>query len=223
MYAGTVLAETMVAGGVPCAMEVRKDRRLREQMQKDIAAGNRAWQVLAINETNIQTVIDRANKDSKNLYAECLCKRLGAEVSGESGSWKNGGEAIAAFLKKLGVPPTQFQLDDGSGLSKENRITANAVTRVLSHDYFSDFSKLFMDSLAVAGQDGTLKTRFAGTTLRGRVLAKTGTVNGVSCLSGFLNARNGKCYVFSILINKDSAGTAKSIEERIVAAVDSLK
>ena len=223
MYAATVLAETLVANGVPCATDIRHDRTMRAQMQKAIGSGDKGWQLLAVHETPIAQVMNRANKDSKNLYAECLCKRLGAEVSGEPGSWKNGGEAVAAFLKKIGVPQTRFQLDAGSGLSKENLVTAGALSRVLCHDYFSPDAKVFLDSLAVAGSDGTLKTRFAGSSLRGRVLAKTGTVHGVSCLSGYLNARNGKCYVFSILINKDTAGTAKSIEEKIVAAIDGSK
>jgi D-alanyl-D-alanine carboxypeptidase/D-alanyl-D-alanine-endopeptidase (penicillin-binding protein 4) len=220
MYAGTVLAETMKAAGVSCPADAKQDRTMRSQMSRAIAAGDKSWQVIAVHETPIAQVLNRANKDSKNLYAECLCKRMGAQASGESGSWKNGSDASVAFLKKIGVPATQFLLDDGSGLSKENQLTASALARLLCHDYFSADSKLFIDSLPIAGVDGTLKTRFAGSPLRGRVMAKTGTVHGVSCLSGYLNARNGKTYVFSILINKDTAGTAKQIEEKIVAAID---
>jgi D-alanyl-D-alanine carboxypeptidase/D-alanyl-D-alanine-endopeptidase (penicillin-binding protein 4) len=223
MFAATVLAETLAATGTASAGDVRHDRTMNQQMQKAIAGGDKRWQLIAVHETPLAQVLQRANRESKNLYAECLCKRLGAEVSNEPGSWKNGGEANAAFLKKVGVPSNQFQLDDGSGLSKENLITASAIARVLCHDYFSTDAAMFKDSLAVAGGDGTLKNRFAGTSLRGRVLAKTGTVRGVSALSGYLNARNGKCYVFSILINKDTSGTAKPIEEKIVQVIDGLK
>ena len=223
LYAGTVLAETLTTNGVPCPTDVHRDRTNAQQMRKAIAAGDKSWELLAVHETPLTQAMARANKDSKNIYAECLCKRLGAETSGNSGSWKNGSEATAAFLKKIGVDGSEFQLDDGSGLSKENRVTANAISTVLCHDYFSPNAKVFIDSLAVAGSEGTLKNRFAGSSLRGRVLAKTGTVHGVSALSGYLYARNGKRYVFSILFNNDTAGTAKGFEERIVTAIDAAK
>jgi D-alanyl-D-alanine carboxypeptidase/D-alanyl-D-alanine-endopeptidase (penicillin-binding protein 4) len=222
MYAGTVLAETLSANGIPCPGDVRRDRTCAEQMHKAIAAGDKSWELLAVHETPLLQAITRANRDSKNIYAECLCKRMGAEASGNSGSWKNGSEATTAFLKKIGVDSSQFKLDDGSGLSKENRVTAGVISAVLCHNYFSPNSKMFTDSLAVAGSEGTLKNRFAGSPLRGRVLAKTGTVHGVSALSGYLYARNGKRYVFSILFNNDTAGTAKGFEEKIVAAIDGV-
>ena len=222
MYAGTVFNETLAANGVSCSSETHRDRTCAEQMRKAIAAGDTSWQLLAVHETPLTQAMGRANKDSKNIYAECICKRLGAEVSGTCGSWKNGSDATAAFLKKIGVDPSRFQLDDGSGLSRENRVSAGAVSAVLCHDYFGPNAKVFADSLAVAGSEGTLKNRFAGTSLRGRVLAKTGTVHGVSALSGYLYARNAKRYAFSILFNNDTAGTAKGFEEKIVAALDAV-
>jgi D-alanyl-D-alanine carboxypeptidase/D-alanyl-D-alanine-endopeptidase (penicillin-binding protein 4) len=223
LFAATVLAETLASEGVPCSSAPQRDRTIRDQMRKALATGDKSWQLLAVHETPLPQIIDRANKDSMNLYAECLCKRLGAEVSGQPGSWTNGTQAVGEFLTKIGVPSTQFRLDDGCGLSKENLITADAVTRVLTHNFFSSNSRLFLDSLAVAGADGTLKTRFAGSTLRGRVFAKTGTVDGVSCLSGYVNARNGNCYAFSILINNCFDGAGKPTEEKIVEAIDASK
>jgi D-alanyl-D-alanine carboxypeptidase/D-alanyl-D-alanine-endopeptidase (penicillin-binding protein 4) len=82
---------------------------------------------------------------------------------------------------------------------------------------------VFIDSLSVAGADGTLKTRFANSTLRGRVFAKTGTVDGVSTLTGYVNARDGNTYAFSILINNSFAGAGKPTQEKIVAAIDGMK
>jgi len=132
-------------------------------------------------------------------------------------------KAVGEFLSKIGIAPTQFRLDDGCGLSKENLISADALTRVLAHNFFSLQGKVFLDSLAVAGAEGTLKTRFAGSTLRGRVFAKTGTVDGVSTLSGYVNARDGNCYAFSILVNNSFAGAGKPTQEKIVEAIDALR
>jgi D-alanyl-D-alanine carboxypeptidase/D-alanyl-D-alanine-endopeptidase (penicillin-binding protein 4) len=220
LYAATVFNETLARAGVNCDQSPRKDRTVREAMRKALAAGDQSWQVLAVHETPLPQVISRANKDSMNLYGECLCKRIGADVTGQPGSWENGTAAVGAFLSRIGVAKNQFNLDDGCGLSKENLISASAVAQVLVHDYFSPNAKTFMDSLAVAGQDGTLDNRFAGSTLRGRVFAKTGTVNGVSCLSGYLNAQDGHYYAFSILMNKSYAGAGKPTQEHIVAAID---
>ena len=128
---------------------------------------------------------------------------------------------MGSFLTKVGVARGTFQLDDGCGLSKLNTVTPSAMARVLVYNYFSPNAKTFIDSLSIAGTDGTLNDRFQGSSLRGRVFAKTGTVTGVSCLSGYLNAQDGNRYAFSILINKNYAGLGKPTQERIVAAIDS--
>lgn len=225
LFAATVFAETVSAEGIKRTGDVHRDRGIRAQLKQAQAAGDKSWVVLAINETPIAQVMARANKDSMNLYAECLCKRLGAEVSGQSGSWDNGPAAVGAFLKKIGVPDAEFKLDDGCGLSKQNVISASAMVKVLSYDYFSPNSHVFMNTLAVGGVDGTLDDRFRGTDLRGRVFGKSGFVNGVSSLSGYLHARDGQWYVFSILINgipeKSNSGI-KFLQEKIVRAVDNL-
>ena len=219
LYAGTVLAEAVTAAGVPVAAgtDVRRDVSARAA----VARNDPEYRVLAVATTPLSVVIARANKDSANLYAECLCKRLGAEANGGAGgTWANGTAAVAAFCRKVGVPADQAVLDDGCGLSKANAVTAAAVTQVLTYDFASPHALFVMESLAVAGTDGTLEGRFAHTTLRGRVRAKTGTVSGVSCLSGYLYARDGQWYAFSILMNRVAAGVGKPIQERIVKAID---
>jgi D-alanyl-D-alanine carboxypeptidase/D-alanyl-D-alanine-endopeptidase (penicillin-binding protein 4) len=223
MFAATVLAENLSAAGINHTGDIHRDRTIRSQMNKAQAAGEKPWVVLGVHETSIAQVMERANKDSMNLYAESLCKRLGAEVSGESGSWQNGPAAVGAFLKKIGVPETEFKLDDGCGLSKENRVSASAMVKVLTYDFFNPGSKIFMSSLSVAGMDGTLIDRFRGTDLRGRVMAKTGFVNGVRCLSGFLHGKDNQWYAFGMLLNglpdKTKAGV-EALEDKIIHIVD---
>jgi len=222
MFAGTVLAETLRASGMAIRGSVARDRTLRAAYLARASSNDKTWSLLAVNETSLLDVIARANKDSMNLYAECLCKRLGFAAAGE-GSWSSGSAATGAFLRGLGVGANEFNLDDGCGLSKQDSVSASAMAAVLTHDYFSKDSKAYLATLSVAGADGTLQDRFRDSDLRGRVIGKSGFVNGVSCLSGFLTGRDGRTYAFSILINGIpdlSNGQVKILEEKIVRAVD---
>jgi D-alanyl-D-alanine carboxypeptidase/D-alanyl-D-alanine-endopeptidase (penicillin-binding protein 4) len=210
---------------------VRRDRTVRRQRMKDGDAGAGRWKVLAVHETPLTVVLNRANKDSVNMYAESLCKRLGYEsvkasgTQGEAaptGSWENGTAAVGEFLKRVGVPEAEFRLDDGSGLSRQNAVSPRGLVRVLAYQYYHKSRDVFVASLAVAGVDGTLHDRFADTDLQERVLGKSGYIDGVSTLSGYLRARDGQWYAFSILFNgfKGSNRDMKLLQERIVKAVD---
>ncbi|HWP39348.1 MAG TPA: D-alanyl-D-alanine carboxypeptidase/D-alanyl-D-alanine-endopeptidase, partial [Tepidisphaeraceae bacterium] len=229
MYAGTVLAETLVRAGIGLAGSVQRDRTIRQAMLNP-GPGSSAgpatqsadrWIPLAVHATPLATVLARANKDSINLYAEALCKRLGAAASGMTGSWDNGTAAMGAFLESLGVNRNEFTIDDGCGLSKKNLISPNAIARVLEHEFHTRDREVFVNSLAVAGTDGTFEERFKDSDLRGRVFGKSGYVRGVASLSGYLKARDDNWYAFSILMNEvyDYA-SAKVLQERIVKAID---
>ena len=212
MYTGTVLSETLAANGIRREGTVRRDNSYRSR---------NVGSVVAVHETPLATVLARANKDSMNLYAEALCKRLGRESSGESGSWANGALATADFLRAAGVADNQFHLDDGCGLSKENVISPRAINTVLAHEFHGKNKEQFLVSLSVAGIDGTLEDRFKGSDLRGRVSGKSGFVNGVRSLSGYLKAKDGQHYAFSILMNKcPDDPMLKILQEKIVKAVD---
>lgn len=219
MFAATVLAETLSANGIKVEGKIDRDRTVRAKINDEQAG----LTVVAVHETTIGQVIARTNKDSMNCYAETLCKRLGHTATGESGTWQNGTPVVGAFLKKLGTDEHEFTLDDGSGLSKEDTISPNALCRVLSYNYHGKNRELFMGCLSVAGQDGTLEDRFPNSDLRGRVLAKSGFIEGVSGLSGYFKAKDGQWYAFTILFNGIPAGTnqrAKQMQELIVKTVD---
>ena len=212
LYAGTVFAETLVSNGVRREGALRRDNTYR---------GRNVGQAVAVHETPLPTVLARANKDSMNLYAESLCKRLGREATGQAGSWAGGTQALADFLREVGVPDDQFHLDDGCGLSKENTISPNALAKVLAHEFHGRNKDAFLISLSIAGVDGTLEDRFKGSDLRGRVTGKSGFVNGVRTLSGFLRTKDGRHYAFSILMNRiPDDPTVKILQEKIVKAVD---
>jgi len=214
-FAAMAFAEAFGRSGVAIEGPIVRDTTIRASI-KD-------WTLLAVHETPIEQVLTRANKDSMNVYAESLFKRTGAKVSGEPGSWKNGIVAVGKYLESIGVPASQFSLDDGCGLSRKNNISPSALVTILQHQYFGKNRDLFVRTLAVAGVDGTLENRFDGTPLRERVFAKSGFIDGVSTLSGFAKGKNDQWYAFSILFNgipKQSNSIAKKLQERIVLAID---
>ncbi len=138
--------------------------------------------------TPLALVLSRCNKDSQNLFAEALLKRMGQRITGAAGSWPSGAAAIRMFLQRsLGVNGAAISIADGSGLSRDNRVTARLLVELLRQiDQDPAKRELFRDSLAIGGVDGTLQNRFGGE-LTGRVLGKSGYIKGVSTLSGYLD------------------------------------
>ena len=222
MFAATVLSETIAANGIKVTGVVKRDRTARQEQ----TAGSAKWQAVGIHETPIVPVLARCNKDSMNVYAESLCKRLGFETTHVSGSWDNGTAAVGAFLNKAGVPAAEFKLDDGSGLSRGNAISPHALARVLIYDFYCKNHDVFFNSLSVAGVDGTLDDRFRERDLRDlrhRVYGKSGFIEGVSTICGYLKAKDDQWYVFSIMVNgipRLSNGEVKVLQEKVIKAID---
>ncbi|RME76998.1 MAG: D-alanyl-D-alanine carboxypeptidase/D-alanyl-D-alanine-endopeptidase, partial [Planctomycetota bacterium] len=158
-------------------------------------------------------------KRSQNLWAESLCKVLGAERGGE-GSFRAGSAVVRKRVLALGVAPEQIALVDGSGLARDNRASARALVTVLRAAARGPNAALFVGALPIGGLDGTLRKRLRDRPDAARVRAKTGTIRGVSTLSGYvLPARPGEAtLVFSILTNgvRGGAGAARRLQDRIV-------
>ena len=139
-------------------------------------------------------------KRSHNHYAEQVIKTVGAEASG-TGSWEAGLAQAARMLNRIGASSEEFELDDGSGLSRRNRVPPALLTALLLHMAGSEHDSTYRSLLAVAGQDGTLSRRLTEEPYAGNVLAKTGYLDGVGALSGYATTRSGVWVAFSILIN----------------------
>jgi len=227
LFAATALSETLAANGIKVVGAVTRDRTIRTDLARKADDKNSPYILLAVHETPIAQVMARANKDSMNLYAECLGKRLAFAVA-KAGSWENGTAAVGSFVKDAGVPDSEFHLDDGCGLSKENTISANAIAHVLAHEFISPNFQAFLASLSVAGSDGTLERRFgtaATHDLRGRVFGKSGFVEGDSALSGYLHGRDDKWYAFSILFNgipHESNSAIKPLQDQLIKDLDMI-
>jgi serine-type D-Ala-D-Ala carboxypeptidase/endopeptidase (penicillin-binding protein 4) len=178
--------------------------------------------------TPIATVVERCNRDSQNLYAEALLKRIGAKMTQQPGSWSNGGAVLRhAAQERLGshAQLSSVIVSDGSGLSRGNRVAASTLTAWLNTFHHDDrLGPIFMDSLAQPGQQGTLRQRFGSVNLGGAAVhAKSGYINEVSCLSGYVTSADGRRRSFSVLINdipnRNALRHARTLQEQIVKII----
>jgi D-alanyl-D-alanine carboxypeptidase/D-alanyl-D-alanine-endopeptidase (penicillin-binding protein 4) len=150
----------------------------------------------------LDSILVHINKNSENLAAENLLKTMAAEVYGAPGTWNNGVLAVKDYLASAGVDTAAIILADGSGVSFYNAISPNDFIKVLADQYHrkKTFERFFA-TLPIAGIDGTLHARMKNTVAEGRVHAKTGTLTGVSSLSGYVTTIEGKILAFSVLNN----------------------
>jgi serine-type D-Ala-D-Ala carboxypeptidase/endopeptidase (penicillin-binding protein 4) len=171
--------------------------------------------------TPLADCLARCNKDSLGLAAEALLKTISAEndPNHKNGSWEKGSTLVAQYLEKLGVDGEQFNLDDGSGLSRKNGLSAYAITRVLLDMYRSDSWQIYRDSLSVGGVDGVLDDFFKEKKYQSKVLAKTGYISGVRSMSGICITDQGE-FIFSILANNAYSISRQTINEIAQAVID---
>ena len=145
-------------------------------------------------------IIKRMNKESDNFFAEMLLKGLGKDFYG-AGSTAAGAKASRAALDACGVETGTYIIEDGSGLSYGNRLTAQGIVKLLGAMRQRDDFDVYYASLAIAGKDGSLEDRMRGTAAAGNAHAKTGTLNIAVCLSGYVESANDHLVAFSILMN----------------------
>lgn len=154
---------------------------------------------------------------SQNLFAEMLLKQLGKRF-GAAGSWEEGLKVERRFLiDSVGIDSTEFHLTDGSGLSGDNLVSPNAFTRLLQYIRRHPRFATFAAGLPVAGGPGSLRARFVGTPLAGRVRAKTGSIAGVNTLTGYIDLPGGRSLVFSVAANHHAQSS-----KVVLAAIDSV-
>ncbi|MFM9978533.1 MAG: D-alanyl-D-alanine carboxypeptidase/D-alanyl-D-alanine-endopeptidase [Sphingomonadaceae bacterium] len=160
------------------------------------------------------------NKISQNLHADLLIRRLG-RINGD-GSVKSGVATIETMLAKAGVTRTAFDFADGSGMSTYNRIAPRGVVMFLRWVAGQTWGAAWRATLPISGVDGTIARRFVGTTLAGKVFAKTGGLNATSTLSGYMTARSGQTLTFSILANDipDGASAIATMDAALVLVAE---
>jgi serine-type D-Ala-D-Ala carboxypeptidase/endopeptidase (penicillin-binding protein 4) len=184
---------------------------------------NPASDLLAIHESEpLAELLRRVNKDSDNEWAERVLETVGAEVFGGAATTAKGVRVLRETLAELGLPAGAYSPANGSGLGHQNRVTAAGMAALLRQIYFDPrIGPELMQSLSVGGVDGTTRNRFRGTLAARRVRAKTGTLTGVSCLSGFVGDAS-DVLVFSILVEGHRRRAVPSIRAAQVSAVNAM-
>lgn len=154
---------------------------------------------------------------SQNWFAEMLLKQVGKQF-GTAGSWQEGRRVTRRFLiDSMKIDSTQIAVEDGSGLAANNLIAPRAFTTMLSYIRKHPRYDVIASALPQSGAAGSLRRRFVGTPLEGRVRAKSGTISRVNSLSGYVERSDGRVLIFSIQANHHTLGST-----RMVAAIDSV-
>ena len=204
-YLGSAFKTAFIEKGVPVDGSYREGRAkgtilLLDQPSKPLAE-----------------IIDDMNRFSNNFVAEQLTKHLGALAHGEPGTTAKGIKVFAAYLTRLGIQPGSYTLVNGSALSHDNRMSSRQLVTVLKTSYDDPaIRNAYINSLSIAGKKGTIKRRHKGPLLNGKLRGKTGTLNGVSTLTGFVPMANGHTAIFAVQTNGPAGwGKCHKLQDKI--------
>jgi serine-type D-Ala-D-Ala carboxypeptidase/endopeptidase (penicillin-binding protein 4) len=196
-YFATVTHETFVRNGINVQGQIivtpRDDRP--------------DWKAVSQHTTPLNVVVDVINKKSQNHYAEELVKIIGAETK-KDGTWPAGTGAVTEWLTgKLDVPASEYHQADGSGMSRDNRASANAFVHLLRYMWKGPYREDFLSSLPYSGDpDSKFGHRLRVAPYARQVFAKTGYIVGVVGLSGYVRGGSGRIYAFSFVFNRYHVG-----------------
>ncbi|MBM65470.1 MAG: D-alanyl-D-alanine carboxypeptidase/D-alanyl-D-alanine-endopeptidase [Myxococcales bacterium] len=215
IYAGETMKDLLRRRGIQVTGKVRVGKVPKDALPFHTFVSRR-----------LSEVLDDLNKYSNNFVAEMIVKTIGAETMDGPGSWKTGTEAIRRFLKRdVGIQPDTYVLRNGSGLNDTNRFTAAQVVRLLDYIYRTrEIAYELIPSLGVAGASGTVRKRMTSDLSHHKVRVKTGTLTGVTALSGYVMSRDREVIAFAIVANglKVSSRRASAVIDRIAEALSGL-
>lgn len=170
--------------------------------------------------SSIREVISLINKNSDNFLAEILFKAIGAEATKKQGNSLYSQQAILNFIESNGIYKPGTSVVDGSGISRFDQVTLSAVVGLLEKMYF-DLNSFddFYNSLSIAGIDGTLKNRMKGTAAENNFRGKTGTLNGVTSISGYVTTNGGEELIIGIMFefNRGGWNFYRGIQDEIIS------
>lgn len=189
--------------------------------------GNNEQEIATIESPPLSELLVETNVNSNNLYTESLLRSLAdqQQLAKNKTTADLGLQALKNTLTELGIEPNSYKIVDGSGLSRKNLISPEALVQLLQVMGKSSQAEVFRASLPVAGVSGTLKNRFLNTSAQGLVQAKTGTMMGVVSLSGYVNVPNYETLVFSIMVNQSEqpASVVRKAMDEIVVLLTQLR
>lgn len=203
VYTGAVFVETMEKEGITFEGRVRREREAEKEPNADLPWTELTRQYSA----PLSRILPVVLTISQNLYAEVLLRHI-AIASGKEASFEGGAEALNEWLRTKDFYSRGFGVSDGSGLSRTNRVPPRLFADVLAQVAAGPNAELFRASLAAPGDSGSLNKRFTiaeRNELRGRLRAKTGYIDGVHGLAGYLRGEKGGEYIFVICLNDVNA------------------
>ena len=159
--------------------------------------------LVAFDSLPLADIITLVNKHSNNVMARQILYTLSAEVLGPPGTENGGREVVENWLADTGIDFPHLQLDNGAGLSREARISASEFGELLDYAWRQPYMPEYLASMALSGLDGTLRRRFDDAELTGQAHLKTGSLDHVAAIAGYLQSRSGRRYVVVMLHNHD--------------------
>ena len=216
LYAALCLKDALLERGV----RVRGATRAVHRRVGEAQPVWRGVEVARHTSVPLSDALTVVNKVSQNLHTEIVLREISRKKHGV-GSREEGIKEVEAFLTEIGVPDTQYNFEDASGLSRLTLVTPETIGRVLLHMYRSPHRELWMATLPVGGVDGTLATRFESEPAGANIRAKTGSISHVSSLSGYAVRRDGRTLAFTIVANNYNAPQApvRKVIDRIALAL----
>lgn len=214
MHAANLLREKLIAQGIETGSSCTKGETPANAV------------TLCESKISLRELIALINKHSDNFLAECLFKTIGAESSKKQGNSFYSTQTITNFLEENGIYLKGSSVVDGSGLSRFDQVTPISIAGILEKMYFdvANFEDYY-NSLSVAGIDGTLRNRFIGTSAENNLHGKTGTLDGISSLSGYLKTANGDDIIISIIMEYDKRGNRfhHTVQDEIIRTLTDWK
>jgi D-alanyl-D-alanine carboxypeptidase/D-alanyl-D-alanine-endopeptidase (penicillin-binding protein 4) len=221
VFAARALADALrgrgiaIDGGVRVVRDSAEAASLREGRVGDAAVPLSVGELTAWSSPPLALIVRNILQPSQNWIAEQLLRTLGAEKRGR-GSWRDGIAVEMEFLTgTVGIDSTALGMNDGSGMSPQNLVTPHAIVQLLEYALTAPWGQVFHDALTGPGRPGTLSNRLRG--LEGRAFGKTGTLNSVNAVSGYVTTPEGRQLIFSMISNASGLGGGP-----VVSAIDGM-
>ena len=205
LYAATALKRALVDLGIDVAGDAVAHHLLPDRLASlrsglGLPASKSGETVAELTSVPLSEAIRVVNKDSENLHAEMLLREVALREAGVA-TQEAAVQSLRRFLAEVGLRTNEFVLRDGSGLSRHDLLSPRGTVRLLEYMWKSADREAYLQSLPIAGHDGTLGWRFKRTPARGRIRAKTGSMSHVLALSGYVSGEGERTLAFSIFAN----------------------
>jgi len=164
----------------------------------------------------LTAAVSDVNKFSNNVMARHLLLTIDKEKNGPPANAARGARTVSAWLTSQGIPAPELVIENGSGLSREERISAKTLEALMRLMHAKPTAQAFRESMPVAGADGTLSSRFSGSNAQARAWLKTGGLHDVRTLAGYLQRPDGRMFVYVGMLNHPRAPQAFGVLERAV-------